>query len=191
MAMPYTIPLQLKGPFTVADFQRMDELGLLPEDGRMELLDGMVVEMSPIGPRHAGCVNRLNQLLARAGAGQVTLGVQNPAVLDDRSQPQPDVTVLRYRRDGYATAHPGPDDVLLLIEVMDSSADRDRRIKVPLYARAGIRELWLVDLDADDIEVHREPGPNGYASVRWVARGDRLTPLLLETATLSGSDILG
>ncbi len=147
------VPRLLKGPFTVGDYHRMTETGVLRRDARVELLDGQVVEMSPIGSRRAGCVNRLTQMLAQAMAGRATVGIQNPVVLDDFSEPQPDVAVLTYRADGYAARHPGPADVLLLIEVMVTSADIDRDVKIPLYARAGIPEVWLVDLDADAVEV--------------------------------------
>ena len=190
MAMPLIVPLVDRGPFTVDDYHRMVEVGLLDEDSRVELLDGLIIVMGPIGHRHASCVNRLTDRFAQTMAGRVSLSVQNPVVLDSRSEPQPDVAILPYRRDGYAEAHPGPADVLLCIEVMDSSAERDRRLKVPLYARSGIRELWLVDLQEGQIEVHREPGPSGYASVHRVSRGERLTPHLLEDVTLSAADIL-
>jgi len=191
MVMPQIAPLPLSGPFTVADYHRMVELGLLDEDDRVELLDGLIVLMGKIGPRHAGCVNRLTALFAQAVAGRVTISVQNPTILDDRSEPQPDVMLLPYRADGYATAHPGPGDMLLCIEVMDSSAYRDRRLKLPLYARAGVRELWLVDLDEDVIEVYRGPGPDGYAVEVRVVRGDRLTPLLVKSVVLAAEDVLG
>ena len=191
MAMPRAAPRLLKGPFTVADYHRMAETGVLRPDARVELLDGQVVAMSPIGSRHAGCVNRLNRMLLQAVGSRATVGIQNPAILDDFSEPQPDVAVLKYRTDGYAERHPEPDDVLLLIEVMVTSADFDRDVKVPLYARAGIAEVWLVDLEAGRIEIYREPGDAGYAVVRTAGRGDNLTPLRLSSVTLPGADILG
>lgn len=191
MGMPRLVPRLLKGPFTVGDYHRMAEAGVLRQDARVELLDGQVVELSPIGSPHAGCVNRLNQMLARALAGRATLGIQNPVVLDNFSEPQPDVTALKYRADGYAERHPSPADVLLLIEVMVTSAEHDRDVKIPLYARAGIPEVWLVDLEADTVEVYREPGEDGYALVRTATRADALVPLHLTTVTLSGADILG
>ena len=191
MGMPRLVPRLLKGPFTVGDYHRMAETGVLRQDARVELLDGQVVEMSPIGSRHAGCVFHLNQMLFGALAGRAGVNVQNPVVLDDHSEPQPDITVLKLRSDWYTTAHPGPADVLLLIEVMDTTAERDREMKTPLYARSGIAEVWLVDLDADVIEILREPGPDGYASVRTAARGDKLTPLHLASVTLEAADILG
>lgn len=189
--MPRMVPRLLKGPFTVADYHRMAETGVLRPEARVELLDGQVVEMSPIGSRHAGCVNRLTRMLIRAVADRATVAIQNPAVLDDFSEPQPDIAVSKFRQDGYAARHPGPDDVLLLIEVMVTSADFDRDVKVPLYARAGIPEVWLVDLEAAAIEVYGEPGEEGYAMVRTAARGDQVSPLTLAHVVLPVSDILG
>ncbi|MGB7588660.1 MAG: Uma2 family endonuclease [Solirubrobacterales bacterium] len=184
------VPRLLKGPFTVADYHRMAETGLLRPDARVELLDGQVVEMSPIGSRHAGCVNRLTRMLIRAVGDRATVATQNPAVLDDFSEPQPDVAVMRYRPDGYAARHPEPADVLLLIEVMVTSHEFDRDVKVPLYSRAGIPEVWLVDLEARAIDVYREPGEEGYAVRRRATGGDSLTPLRLPDVAFSASDIL-
>jgi Uma2 family endonuclease len=185
------IPRLLKGPFTVGDYHRMAETGVLRQDVRVELLDGQVALMSPIGSPHAGCVNRLTQMLALATAGRATVGIQNPVVLDDFSEPQPDVAVLKYRSDGYAERHPRPADVLVLIEVTVTSACIDRDVKLPLYARAGVPEVWLVDLEADTVEIYREPARDGYALVRTATRDDALVPLHLATVTLSGADILG
>ncbi len=188
--MPRDIP-GLTGPFTVDDYHRMAETGVLAWDARVELLDGLVVEMSPIGSPHAGCVNRLTRLFAIRAADVATVAVQNPTILDDRSEPQPDVMVLKYRADGYAARHPGPDDVLLLIEVAHTTLHKDREVKVPIYARTGVREVWLVDLEHDLIEIYRGPGADGYASVRTASRRDRLAPLLLPTVSLAAADILG
>jgi Uma2 family endonuclease len=191
MGMPRVAPRLLKGPFTVADYHRMAETGVLRPDARVELLDGQVVEMSPIGSRHAGCVNRLTRMLIRAVGDRATVATQNPAVLDDFSEPQPDVAVMRFRADGYAARHPNPADVLLLIEVMVTSADIDRDVKVPLYSRAGIPEVWLVDLEAGAIEVYRQPEADGYTVVRSVTREDAVSPLHLPDLTLLAGEILG
>jgi Uma2 family endonuclease len=169
----------------------MVECGVLSEDDRVELLDGQVIPMTPIGSPHAGCVNRLNRMLARALGDRATIAVQNPAVLDDWSEPQPDVTVLKPRADGYAARHPGPADVLLLIEVADSSVERDRDVKIPLYAAAGVPEVWLVNLPAAHIHVHRDPSTAGYLSLRIAGRGDAVTPLHCPDIVLSVDDILG
>ena len=184
------VPL-LKGPFTVADYHRLGEIGILGEDDRVELLDGQIVEMSPIGSRHAGCVKRFVWLLPRLLGDAAMLGVQDPVTLDDHSEPEPDIAVLKPRADTYSTSHPRPDDVLLVIEVADTSVQHDRTRKIPLYARAAIAEAWLVNLPADRIEVWTRPGPDGYADVRMAQRGETLSPLLLDGVTLQVNEILG
>src|SRR6266498_3300178 len=164
----------LKGPFTVDDYHRLAELGILGEDDRVELLDGQIVEMTPIGPDHAGCVDALNRLLSRLVGDTGIVRVQNPLVLSSEWEPQPDLVVLRPRADGYRKAHPGPEDVLLVIEVADTSLESDREVKLPRYAVAGIPEVWLVALANDRIEVYRQPAPDGYREVRTLSRGDWL-----------------
>lgn len=181
----------LKGRFTVADYHRMVECGILSEDDRVELLAGQVIPMTPIGSPHAGCVNRLTRMLIHALGDRATIAVQNPAVLDNWSEPQPDVAVLKPRTDGYAAVHPGPADVLLLIEVADSSVARDREVKLPLYAAASMPEVWLVDLPGDHIQIHRDRGTAGYGSVRIARRGETVTPLVFPDIAFSVDEILG
>jgi len=185
MVMPLT-----RRSFTVAEYHRMAEAGILGEDDRVELLGGQVVAMTPIAPAHGSCVNRLTALLAPLAGGRATPSVQNPVVLGEHEEPQPDVTVLRYRADGYRDMHPRAPDVQLVIEVADSSVESDRQTKIPLYARSGIPEAWLVNLPADVIECYREPGPAGYADVRTARRGETLSPLRLPGITLAVDDIL-
>jgi Uma2 family endonuclease len=177
--------------FTVDEYHRMVAAGILGEDDRVELLDGQVVELPPIGPAHAGGVNRLTGLLYRALGDAVTIAVQNPVVLHEYAEPQPDVAVLRPRADGYGHRHPQPEDVLLLIEVADTSGHRDRREKLPMYARAGIVETWLVDLAGDQIEVYRHPAPDGYRDVRRVTRDGTLTAVRLPALTIPAAEVLG
>jgi len=180
-----------KGPFTVDTYHRLGELGILDEDDRVELLDGQIVEMTPIGGPHVACVVRLNDLLSRRLGSDTSVSVQNPVVLADRSEPQPDIAVLR-RPNGLSGAWlPSPEDVLLVIEVADTSLERDRDIKIPLYAEAGIPEVWLVNLPGDQIELCREPGPDGYRDVRTVTRGGTLTAVKLPGLGISASDVLG
>jgi len=186
----HMVPRLLKGPFTVASYQRLAELGVLREDDRVELIDGQVVEMSPIGDRHASCVRRLNRRLSRDLRDVALVDVQNPVVLDEYDAPQPDLAVLKPRADGY-TKHPRAADTLLVIEVSDTSVAYDRDIKIPLYARAGIPEAWLVDLPADAIAVYREPAGGEYTSVWVVSRGDTLSPLHFPRGTVSADEILG
>jgi len=180
----------LKGPFTVDTYQRLGELGILGEDDRVELIGGQVVEMSPIGDRHASCVRRLNGLFARHLLDVAVIDVQNPVVLGERDAPQPDVTLLKPRADAYPH-HPRAEDILLLIEVADTTLAYDRDIKLPLYARVGIPEAWLVDLESDRIQVCREPAGGRYASVRVLSRGDTITPLRFPNMTVSADDVLG
>jgi len=181
----------LKGPFTVDDYHRLAEVGILGEDDRVELLDGQIVEMSPIGPRHAGCVKALTRLLYRTLGDAVVLGIQDPAVLGTRSEPQPDIAVLKPRADSYRSAHPRPEDILLVIEVADTSLESDRDVKLPLYAGAGIPEAWLVDLEHDVVAVHRHPGPGAYQDIRTMGRGDALTVPLVAMGSILVDDVLG
>lgn len=161
--------------FTVDDYYKMAETGILAETDRVELIAGEVVEMSPIGSRHAAGVNRLTRWLGALGE-RVVLSVQNPVRLDDFSEPEPDIAVLRPRDDFYAADHPRPSDVLMLAEVSDSSLVFDRQVKLPLYAAHGIPEVWVVSLVEDLVEVYRKPLGNGYAEVRKLRRGERLAP---------------
>lgn len=180
----------LKGPFTVDSYQRLAELGVLREDERVELIDGQVVEMSPIGDRHASCVRRLNRWAARNLLDVAIIDIQNTVELGEHDAPQPDVVVLKPRADAYPR-HPQAPDVLLIIEIADTTVAYDRNVKVPLYARSGIPEAWLVDLQADRIEVYQEPGGGQYARVRMVTRGERLSPLRFPNLSVSVEEILG
>ena len=176
--------------FTVDDYHRMAEAGILSEDDRVELIDGEIVRMSPIGNRHAWCVRRLVQLLTRrTGDHEAIVDSQNPIRLGPYSEPQPDVVVLRFRED-YYPEHPTPTDVLLVIEVADTSLAYDRQVKLPLYAQAGIPEVWLVDLTGDAIERHSEPSEGGYRRVERVGRGETLVSLSLPSLTLRVDDVL-
>ncbi len=177
--------------FTTAEYYRMVAAGILGEDDRVELVDGRVVQMTPIGPRHAGCVKAVADLLRRALGSSALLGVQDPITLGEGAEPQPDVTVLRPQPAGYRRSHPGPDDVLLLIEVSEASLEYDRGTKVPLYARAGIAEVWLVDLDGARIEVYRTPSGDGYRDARVVSSGETLSPSAFPGVIVSVADVLG
>lgn len=185
MALPV-----LEGPFTVETYQRLAELGVLREDARVELIGGQVVEMTPIGDRHAACVRRLNHRLSHDLHEDAIVDVQNPVLLDDYDLPQPDLAVLRHRRDTYPS-HPRATDVLLVMEVADTTLAYDRDIKIPLYAEAGIPEAWLVVLPEDRIEVSREPAGGVYTSVRSVSRGETITPIQFPPVTLTVDEILG
>jgi len=179
----------LRGPFTVESYQRLAQLGVLGEDHRVELIDGQVVEMTPIGDRHASCVRRLHDLLARQALAVAIIDVQNPVVLGGHDAPQPDVTVLKRRADGYPH-HPRAADILLVIEVADTTLGYDRDVKISLYARAGIPETWLVDVVACAVTVYRGPQPDGYREVVTVPRGETLRPLLLPGVAIAAAEIL-
>ena len=180
----------LRGPFTVDTYQRLAELGVLRENDRVELIAGQVVEMSPIGDRHASCVRRLNQLFSRSLSGAAIVDVQNPVVLGEHDAPQPDVVLLKPRPDAYLR-HPRATDILLIIEVADTTLAYDRDIKIPLYARAGIPEAWLVDLHGNALSRYRSPGPDGYSDVVIVKRGEALRPLLVPDIEIRAKEILG
>jgi Uma2 family endonuclease len=177
--------------FTVDEYHRMAQAGIFAEDDRVELIDGEIVQMAPIGNRHAACVRRLNRLFSRLVGEQAIVDVQNPVRVGEQSEPQPDVVLLRPRPDLYGGFHPGVEDVLLIVEVAETSADYDRGVKVPLYARFGIPEVWLVDLGGDAMEVYRTPSAEGYQTRQALRRGERLTPLALPNLDLAVNDILG
>jgi Uma2 family endonuclease len=178
--------------FTVEEYHRMGDAGILPEDSRIELITGDVVVREPIGSRHAGTVNRLTRLWTSRLGERAVVQIQNPIELPkEDSEPQPDVTLLRPRPDFYATAHPLADDVLLLIEVADSTLAVDRRVRMPLYARAAIHEAWLLDLTADRVEVYRAPTLRGYQDVVRLERGQEVAPLAFADLILTVEDLLG
>jgi Uma2 family endonuclease len=191
MTLMHDEPLVRRRRFNVDEYHRMVESGVLREDDRVELIDGEVVVMSPIGNPQAACVDRLTELLVLSLARRATVRVQNPVRLDDHSEPQPDLLVARRAEDFYASRCPGPDDTLLAIEVGDSSVRFDREVKAPLYARSGIRELWLVDLGAGDVRVCRRPTATGYADVGAKRRGDTLSIEALPELQLRVSEVLG
>ena len=177
--------------FTTADYHRMAKSGVLTEDDRVELIDGEILEMSPIGRKHAACVDRVAHLFFRRLEERAIVRVQGPVVLSEHAEPQPDLTLLRPRADFYAAAHPTPEAILLVVEVADSSAEFDRQVKAPLYARSGIPELWLVELDQDRVGVYRDPTSAGYATTRVLRRGDAINPLAFPELEVTVAEILG
>lgn len=176
--------------FTVDEYHRMVEAGILHEDDRVELLDGEIVEMTPIGPRHAGTVNLLNRLLIEGLRGRGVVTPQNPFLLDYRSEPQPDLCVARPRDDDYREGHPRPPDLLLVIEVSDSSLLWDRNRKVPRYAARGVPEVWLVDLTTNHLEVYRQPTPDGYAQTERLGPEETVSPSAFPDLVIATDDIL-
>jgi Uma2 family endonuclease len=183
--------LLIRHRFTTDEYHQMARAGVLRDDDRVELIEGEIVDMTPIGPRHVAVVNRLTQALTRACGDRAIVQIQASIRLGPHSEPQPDAVLLRPRPDFYETAVPGPENVLLLIEVADTSLPYDRQVKLGLYARAGILEVWLVDLVRNEVEVHREPTPEGYRREETFGPGSRLSPMALPDVSLSPAQILG
>jgi len=185
--MPVQAPRRL---FTVDEFHQMAQAGIFREDDRVELLAGDVVEMTPIGSRHASCVDRLSRAFHQHAGSSFIVRVQSPIALDRHSEPQPDVAVLRFRSDFYRHAHPGPADVCLVVEVAETSVHADRADRVPLYARAGIPEAWVVDLGGRLVDVYRQPSAEGYREHRRVGPDDRLTSGVLSALDVPVSEVV-
>jgi len=177
--------------FTIDEYEAMIETGVLTVNERLELIRGEIVEVSPIGKRHAACVSRLTELLVSKLIGQAQFHPQNPVRLPNNSEPEPDMMLVKPRADSYAGKRPEPEDVLLLIAIADSTLYTDRRIKIPLYAEAAITEMWLVDLGNELIEVYRRPTPDGYQTVTRHQRGDRIAAAAFPDVTFAVEDILG
>ena len=183
-----TRPMErMRRRFTVYEYHRMGEAGILHEDDRVELIEGELVEMTPIGGRHAACVRELNRLLVRRLADEMRVDVQNPIRLGEHSEPQPDLAVIRARK--YGERLPGPEDVLLLIEVSDTTLAYDRNVKLPLYARAGIREVWVVNLPGGTIERHTYPSEDAYRSVSNARPGEEIESAALPGLKLAVDDV--
>lgn len=169
---------------TVANYHHMGKSGIFQEDERVELIEGEIVQMPPIGSPHAGPVSQLSQMLRETVGRQAVVSVQNPVILDDYSEPLPDITLLKRRSDFYKSSHPRPEDVLLIIEVSDTTLRYDREVKVPLYARHGIPEVWIVDLANDCLQVFRDPLEASYQDCQTLAVSDSITPLTVPQCTI-------
>ena len=176
--------------FTVSEYHRMAEAGILTEDDRVELIDGEIIEMAPIGVRHAACVDKLADWFRERLGRAAIVRVQNPIRLDEHSEPEPDIALLRRREDFYSQSAPTPEDVLLIVEVGDSSVEYDRKLKVPLYARAGVVEVWLIDLTESLIEVYAQPVSGAYQVFKRLKYGDALAPQAFPDLHLEVAQIL-
>lgn len=191
-----TRPLILRGVtttehrFSTQDYHRMAEAGVLRSDARVELLDGRILDKSPIAPLHGGLVKRLSRHFHLKANGRWLVSTQNPIRLDDHSEPEPDVMLLQPSPDDYTRRHPRPEDVFLLIEVSDSTLDYDREEKLPAYGRAGVSEVWLVNPQEEVIEVYREPHFTGYASKLVLHTGDEARPRSFPDATVAVAELL-
>jgi Uma2 family endonuclease len=176
---------------TADEYERMGEAGIFPRDARLELIEGEIFEMSPIGSPHASCVKFLSELLHLLFAKTLTVSVQDPIRLSDFSEPQPDVALLRRREDFYRGAHPTPADVLLVIEVADTTVVTDRSVKLSLYARAGINEMWLVNIPEGQLEIYSEPSGDSYLRSEFFGRGAQARSHTVEGLALSVGEFLG
>lgn len=186
MGMPLT-----NRRFTVDEYYRMADTGILTEDDRVELLDGEIVKLSPIGPRHAATVTDLQYALHRVTGSRAVVRVQNPVRLDQYNEPEPDIVLVRPRPGGYRIRHPGPGEAILVIEVADTSTEYDHTVKLPLYADAGIPEVWLVDLANEQIEIYRDPLERSYPRPRIVTREETLTIAALPDIAITAAEVLG
>jgi Uma2 family endonuclease len=176
--------------FTADEYQRMGQVGILSRKERVELIDGEIVAKMTIGPRHAACVDRANRLFNTRVGDTAIVRVQASVRLDFFTEPEPDLVLLRPRADFYASAHPGPADILLIIEVAESSIDYDREIKTGVYARKGVREYWVVDLNENVIWCYTDPERGTYQRVHR-CEGGQLAPGLLPDLVVSTADLLG
>jgi Uma2 family endonuclease len=186
------MPAELtKKRFTVDEYYRMAEAGILKPEDRLELIDGEVIEMSPIGNKHAGRVNRAADLFMNVFRGKATVAVQNPVRLDQYNELQPDLVLARLDPDYYASRHPAADDVILVFEVADTSLRRDRDIKLPIYAMLGIPEVWIEDLKYDEILIFRNPIRDQYDTSLTVRRGESLSVAAFPDIVLNAETVLG
>ena len=177
--------------FNVDQYYRLAEVGVLKPDDRVELIDGEIIRMPPIGSPHAARVTRISYILRDVFEKRAIISVQNPVRLDDFSEPVPDIALLKPREDFYAAHHPTPQDVLLIVEVSDSTTLTDRNVKVPLYGRAGIPEVWLVNLPKQVIEVYSEPAEGKYQKVVTFNPGEVLTSPTVANLLLRVEEIIG
>ncbi|MDB6022460.1 MAG: hypothetical protein JWQ04_2317 [Pedosphaera sp.] len=176
--------------FNVREYHRMAETGVLPADARVELLDGQIIDMSPIGPFHGGVVARLIRLFTKLSRDRWLVWPQNSVRLDEHSEPQPDVSLLKPIADEYTNRHPGPKDVYLLVEVSDTTISLDQEEKLPAYGRAGVIEVWIVNLNEATIEVYREPHFTGYGSKTILRAGDKAVPQAFPDAAVDVAELL-
>jgi Uma2 family endonuclease len=174
---------------TVSEYLRMGEVRILAPDARVELIEGEIFDMAPIGSLHAGTVTRLGRMLERAVGDTALVYIQNPVALSNYSAPQPDLALLRPREDFYTASHPGPADVLLVIEVADTTLRDDREVKAPLYAAHGVPEYWIIDLEGKEVHVFREPLSGQYRQTFTAAGSEALVPVGLPHVRIDVSKV--
>jgi Uma2 family endonuclease len=184
-------PAPRRRPITADEYHRMADAGILGPEERVELLDGVIVQMSPINAPHNATVWRLIDVFAPRLHGRAVVSAQGSFRLSQFSEPEPDIAIFRYRDDFYRGAHPRPEDVLLIIEVSDTSLRYDRDDKLPRYAAAGIPEAWIADVQRNRLTVHRDPTPDGYRQVVTLTRRATISPLAFPDLVLCWEDIFG
>jgi Uma2 family endonuclease len=177
--------------FTIDEYYKMAEVGILDPDERVELLEGEIVEMSPVGARHINCVNRANAIFSKKLGDRVIVSVQNSLSLSEYSELQPDIVLLKPRPDFYGNDRINWSDSLLVIEISDTTLQRDRDIKLPLYSKAGIEEFWIEDLKSETIFVYRDPGLKTYATSLSFRREDSIFIAAFPDVLFSVSDLIG
>ena len=180
--------------FTVDEYFKMAEVGILRADERVQLIDGKIIEMPPSGPEHADSVDTVAELFGDRVRPRARIRVQSAIRLGALALPEPDVTLIKtpaQRGGAYRSAHPGRDDVYLVVEIADSSLNQDLGEKARMYARSGVMELWVVDIPHDRVVVHRDPTPDGYGSVEIIARGATISPVAFPDVQFTVDEILG
>lgn len=177
--------------FTVEEFYHMYEAGIFKDDERVELIEGEIIHMTPVGSWHSAVVDRLTQLFVEHFSAFAIVRIQGPVLLSYLSEPLPDVILMKRKEDYYSSGHPNPDDVFLIVEVSDSTIRYDRKIKVPLYARSGIAEVWIVNLNDDCIEVYRKPSLSDYEEKSIYKRGQKIVPKFYSDTAFLTDNILG
>jgi Uma2 family endonuclease len=175
---------------SVSDYYRMGDAGILNEDDRIELIEGELIDMAPIGSRHVAAVMRLTHVLTQVVSNQAYVSVQNPLLLSGHSVPQPDFLVLKRRTDFYSDGLPKPEDVYWLIEVSDSTIDYDRKTKLPLYAQHGIPEVWIINLNNLSLERYSQPNETGYGHCETLDKTGKISPTALPDVVINLSRIL-
>ena len=180
-----------KKRFTVDEYYRMAEIGILPERPRTELINGEIIEVSAMGSRHAAVVSRINELFVPMFKGRATLRPQLPLRLDIHNEPEPDIVLLKPRRDGYAESHPGPADVFLAVEISASSLSYDRDVKLPIYAEFQLPEVWIVDISRRSLLVYRQPTGSTHKIFQKFGAGERLNCLAFPEIVIEIDDLIG
>lgn len=173
------------------EFYQMARAGIFTEHDRVELIEGEIVEITPIGSRHGACVDRTAYLFFQKLGGKAIVRVQGVVRLGKHSESQPDIALLKHREDFYSETQPGPHDLLLIVEMADTSQEYDRGIKVPLYARHGIPEVWVIDLQSETVRTYRTPAGENYQEIRRFGRGETISCFFLPELQLAVDEVLG